>query len=68
MRWRVRYLWARFYQGSFFIENTYIMTNSIVLAKDILDFWFGTDETRGKSRPEWFHKNAAFDKEIRTRF
>jgi len=34
----------------------------------ILDFWFGTGEVLGKSRPEWFRKEAGFDEEIRTRF
>ena len=33
---------------------------------DILSFWFG--EPRGRSRPEWFRKDAAFDEEIRRRF
>ena len=37
-------------------------------ARDVLDFWFGTGEVRGKARPEWYRKNAAFDEEIRRRF
>ena len=37
-------------------------------AREILDFWFGTGEVLGKSRPEWFRKDAGFDEEIRTRF
>jgi uncharacterized protein (DUF924 family) len=35
---------------------------------DVLDFWFGPLETRGKARPEWFRKDAAFDAEIGRRF
>lgn len=31
----------------------------------VLDFWFGHE---GRSRPEWFRKDAAFDESIRTRF
>ena len=38
------------------------------VAQEILDFWFGTGDTLGKSRPQWFHKDAGFDEEIRTRF
>ncbi len=74
MRLKLRYLLLNLYAYSSLNENTYIMTDSIALAKDILDFWFGTDgkggtvEARGKSRPEWFRKDAAFDEEIRTRF
>lgn len=68
MRLKLRYLLLSLNSYSSLNENTYTMTNSIALAKDILDFWFGTDETRGKSRPEWFRKNAAFDEEIRARF
>jgi len=37
-------------------------------AQEILDFWFGTGDTLGKSRPQWFQKDAGFDEEIRTRF
>lgn len=33
---------------------------------EVLDFWFG--EPRGKSRAEWFRKDAAFDAVIRQRF
>jgi uncharacterized protein (DUF924 family) len=33
---------------------------------DVLEFWFGPQ--RGKSRPEWFRKDAAFDEQIRRRF
>jgi uncharacterized protein (DUF924 family) len=32
----------------------------------VLRFWFG--EPRGKSRPEWFRKDAGFDQVIRQRF
>lgn len=35
---------------------------------DVLDFWFGPREARGKARPEWFRKDDAFDDEIRNRF
>jgi len=35
---------------------------------EVLDFWFGPLETRGKARAEWFRKDAAFDAEIRQRF
>ena len=36
----------------------------------ILDFWFGRPGSAeyGRSRSEWFRKNAAFDAEIRSRF
>ena len=33
---------------------------------DVLAFWFG--EVPGKSRTEWFRKDAAFDQQIRDRF
>ena len=68
MRLKLRYLLLNLNLYSSLNVNTYIMTNSIALAKDILDFWFGIGKTRGKSRPEWFRKDAAFDEEIRTRF
>ncbi len=32
----------------------------------VLEFWFGSEA--GKSRREWFVKDAAFDEEIRSRF
>ncbi len=34
-------------------------------AQDILDFWFGPQET---ARPEWFRKDSAFDAEVARRF
>ena len=34
--------------------------------REVLDFWFGPEA--GKSRPEWFRKDAAFDADIRKRF
>ena len=36
----------------------------------ILDFWFGPPGSPGygRSRPEWFRKDAAFDADLRTRF
>ena len=39
-----------------------------VLPRDVLDFWFGALEERGKPRAEWFRKDAAFDAKIRSRF
>jgi len=36
--------------------------------QQVLDFWLGPLEERGKPRPEWFRKDAAFDEEIRRRF
>jgi uncharacterized protein (DUF924 family) len=36
--------------------------------RDVLDFWFGSRETRGKQRAEWFRKDDRFDAEIRARF
>jgi len=35
---------------------------------EVLDFWFGPLERRGKPRPEWFRKDAAFDALVRERF
>ena len=37
-------------------------------ATEVLDFWFGPPELRGKARPEWFRKDEKFDAEIRRRF
>ncbi|MFL6662588.1 MAG: DUF924 family protein [Rhizobacter sp.] len=34
-------------------------------AREVLDFWFGTE---GATRDEWFRKDAAFDAVIRERF
>jgi uncharacterized protein (DUF924 family) len=36
--------------------------------EDVLDFWFGPADRRGKARPEWFRKDPAFDARIRERF
>jgi uncharacterized protein (DUF924 family) len=36
--------------------------------QEVLDFWLGPLDTRGKARREWFVKDAAFDAEIRARF
>lgn len=38
--------------------------------QDVLDFWFLPvgDPGHGKSRPEWFRKDDAFDERIRERF
>ena len=38
------------------------------LAQDVLDFWFGRGDERGKAHKRWFEKNAAFDAQIRSRF
>ena len=35
---------------------------------EVLDFWFGPNEGRGKARPEWFRKDGEFDARIRSRF
>ena len=39
-------------------------------ARAVLDFWFGAagDAHAGKPRKIWFHKDAAFDAEVRARF
>src|SRR5690349_24459744 len=37
-----------------------------VRPQEVLEFWFG--DPPGKSRAEWFRKDAAFDEEIRRRF
>jgi uncharacterized protein (DUF924 family) len=37
-------------------------------AAEVLLFWFGGADERGKRRKLWFEKNAAFDREIRERF
>jgi uncharacterized protein (DUF924 family) len=39
-----------------------------VAPEEVLDFWFGPLETRGKPRREWFRKDVKFDAEIRRRF
>ena len=36
--------------------------------QDVLDFWLGPLDTRGKSRREWFVKDPKLDAEIRERF
>lgn len=36
--------------------------------EEVLDFWFGPLEARGKPRPQWFRKDVKFDAEIRRRF
>jgi uncharacterized protein (DUF924 family) len=35
---------------------------------EVLRFWFGPPEERGRRHKRWFVKNAAFDREIRERF
>ena len=37
-------------------------------AAEVLEFWFGKARALGSPRIEWFRKDPAFDKEIRTRF
>lgn len=39
-------------------------------ARAVLDFWFGApgSASDGRSRPEWFRKSDAFDREIEHRF
>ncbi len=51
------------------------MTDDIITAAGIdpaaiLDFWFGPpgSESRGRDRPQWFTRDAAFDTAIRARF
>jgi uncharacterized protein (DUF924 family) len=36
--------------------------------QDVLDFWFGPLDTRGKARRVWFVKDPAFDAQVRERF
>jgi len=36
--------------------------------ESVLEFWFGPLGARGRRRPEWFRKDAAFDGEIARRF
>jgi uncharacterized protein (DUF924 family) len=40
----------------------------LAIAADVLDFWFGTAQARGKARREWYRKDPAFDEEIRRGF
>jgi uncharacterized protein (DUF924 family) len=40
----------------------------LATAGDVLDFWFGTGEARGRARPEWYRKDPAFDETIRRGF
>jgi uncharacterized protein (DUF924 family) len=35
---------------------------------EVLDFWFGPLDSRGKARREWFRKDPEFDAAIRSRF
>ena len=35
---------------------------------EVLNFWFGPREGRGKARAEWFRKDDQFDAQIRERF
>ena len=37
-------------------------------AAEVLLFWFGGADERGKRHKRWFEKNPAFDREIRDRF
>ena len=36
----------------------------VIRAGDVLHFWFGPPEMRGKARAEWFRKDEKFDAEI----
>lgn len=38
------------------------------LAGEVLGFWFGEGDERGRAHKRWFEKNAAFDAEVRRRF
>ena len=38
------------------------------LARQVLDFWFGTAENYGKRHKRWFAKEPGFDAELRGRF
>ena len=42
------------------------MTSDKASSGDVLEFWFGVPP--GRSRAEWFRKDAAFDAQIRERF
>ena len=37
-------------------------------ADDVLRFWFGKGDERGKAHKRWFEKNSTFDAEVRARF
>ena len=41
---------------------------SDIMAREVLEFWFGADSDYGKRHKRWFAKDAAFDEEIRRRF
>ena len=46
-----------------------MMTNyNIQTPQEILAFWFGESDDYGKSRLQWFKKDATFDEEIRRLF
>ncbi len=45
-----------------------IANNDIQTPQKILAFWFGESADYGKSRSQWFKKDAAFDDEIRRHF
>jgi uncharacterized protein (DUF924 family) len=36
--------------------------------REVVDFWFGPVDARGRARLEWFRKNPQFDAAIRARF
>jgi uncharacterized protein (DUF924 family) len=44
------------------------VVNALGNYSEVLDFWFGPLDTRGKARREWFVKDPAFDAQIRERF
>jgi uncharacterized protein (DUF924 family) len=39
-----------------------------IVARDVLDFWFGSGTDHGKRHKRWFAKDPAFDAELRERF
>src|SRR5260370_21052864 len=55
-------------------DNTTIsafnMAANLLLRDQILEFWFGLPDAPGfgKTRGEWFRKDAAFDAALRARF
>ena len=38
------------------------------MAREVLDFWFGSGSDHGKRHKRWFAKDPAFDAELRERF
>lgn len=52
------------------VDLTKMLDEHQALKKRILNFWFGEPDSNiyGKSRAEWFKKDAAFDQKIRRKF